>query len=508
MILYSQNPDLKLLKVTTIKGDTEYRRNCKYIGGKYYLMDRDCFNVEGKWHRVDGGLIVYDHETKIWIHKNQAKGLIRGIVDFEKDNKPVVGYFSRNIYNNVITKTKSHGSIPAINSEILEKNGFIEDVSVGTWFFKGDMSSDDIRARKVIRNNRSFTDRGYNIEENAKDFNFKVEAYNNYNTTISKKAREMSKYLGDITFGAEIEIAKGNLPENLQSKFGVVICRDGSIDGGPELVTIPLGGAKGLQTLCDLGEALYKRGETSLACSFHLHFGNTRRDKLYVAAVYTLCRRIQDEIFTMFPYYKTDPKGVKKKNYNQKLQRLGIHPLIKTDKESFETYLVDVHAKLFDFFAEGRMTLDQFDKKTREHPVSRKWDRHNRYFWVNLFNMFFGHRHTFEFRLHGPTTNPHKMINWLFICLAILKYADKNALQILKMKDKETVSLKELLTIYEDNFPKDGKARFLSEYLYAYFRERQEAFKKDYKRGDVISSWDIDEDKEYSFSYNGVKGLI
>jgi hypothetical protein len=506
MILYGDNPNLKLKKVTTVMGDVEYRRNCKYIGGKYYLMERDCFCIDGKWYRYDGGNIIFDHERKVWVHKKQAGSLARGIVDFETDGKPKYGMYTPNPYNNLKCRLEDSSLHYALSQDILLKNGYVEDVASGVWYSKVALGVTGVKRAKTIRNERSFTDRGYNIEDNAKDFKNKVALYNAYDTVISKEARLYAKYLGDITFGAEVEIAKGNLPEHLQNRYGIVICRDGSIDGGPELVTIPLTGAKGLQSLKDLSEDLKTRGDLSIACAFHLHIGTIRTDKLFLAAFYQLCRKVQDELFTMFPYYKTDHRGVKRKNYNQKLESLSIHPLIKTDKESYEMFLIDSYSKIFDFLAEGQMTLDQFNKRTREHPIPRKWERNNRYYWANIMNMFFTHRNTVEFRLHGPTINHHKMINWLFICNAIVKYAERNAAEIIRTAGN--ISVKEVLDVYKDLHPKDSKAAFLSDYLQEYFRSRQAKFVTDLKRGDKLSAWDIDDDKSYKFSYKGVCGLI
>lgn len=506
MTLYSVNPNLKLPTVTTVRGDKEYRRNCKYISDKYYLMDRDCFCVDGRWSRFDGGNIVFDYENKVWLHKKNVEGLTKGIVDFKEDGTTIFGMFTPNPYNNVKVRLENGNLSLALDENILLKNGYIEDVSNGVWYSKITLGVNGIKRAKTIRNEKSFTDRGYNIEDNVKDFENKVRLYDAYSPVISKKNRIYSNYLTNITFGAEIEIIKGNLPENLQNRTGIVMCRDGSIDGGPELVTIPISGAKGVQTLDNISEYLKTRGLINIACSFHIHIGTIRKDKLFLVAFYQLCRKIQDELFTMFPYYKTDPKGVKRKNYNQKLESLNIHPLIKKDKESFEAYLVDSHAKIFDFLAEGKMTLDQFNKKTREHPRPRKWERNSRYYWSNLLNMFFGHRHTCEFRLHQATTNSHKMVNWLYICNAIVKYADKYATEIIMSKD--SISLQEVFDIYKDMNPNDKNAAFLSDYIYAYYKDRRDDFQRDWAKGEKVSEWDMNKDKDYTFTYDGVTGLV
>lgn len=116
-------------------------------------------------------------------------------------------------------------------------------------------------------------------------------------------------------------------------------------------------------------------------------------------------------------------------------------------------------------------------------------------------NMIFSHRETVEFRLHTPTTNAYKMVNWLYICVAILKYAHKHQKEILK---GEKVTFKDVLNIYANTNKRSLSARRLTEYLIAYFESRKARFSADYKKGDVLSNWDITEDKDYEFVHNGV----
>lgn len=106
------------------------------------------------------------------------------------------------------------------------------------------------------------------------------------------------------------------------------------LNGGAELVSIPLSGAKGLQTLVNLSEELQERGEIGIDCSHHIHFGNIGTDKLSIISLYRLCRNIQNELLPMFPYYKVDPSGIKQKNYTKKLLKLNINSLKDPSKES------------------------------------------------------------------------------------------------------------------------------------------------------------------------------
>lgn len=507
MVHYKDNKTLGISVVTTVRGDAEYRRNTKYLGHiekKYYTINRDCFQVNNKWYTVDSGNILYDYEKKEYVHKYGAR-LVRGIVLDKDTQKLALGYFSANPYNNVRINSSLFPVNYAMSSDILEGNGWFEDLGQNVWMNSEEMSAGNVVSRKKIRNDKAFTDRGYNIEDN-KDYEEKIELYKAYPTAITPKAKEMSKYLGDITFGAEIEVQRGCMPDNLRCRHGAVICRDGSLNGGAEIVTIPLSGAKGLQTLVNLADDLKHRTDIGLECSFHLHFGNIATDKLSVIALYRLARILQNELFTMFPYYKTDPAGVKQKNYTKKLLKLNINALKDKSREAYELYLQDSWKKLFDFYAEGKITLDRFNKRTREHPIHRKWEMKNRYHYFNFLNLFFGHRHTAEMRLSSGTTNSQKIINWLFICTAIIKYAQKYAKEIIY--NDRMISLKEVLDIYPTLFPYDKKAQKVSTYLYKYFEQRRDRCMKDIDKNDRVSEWDIFEDKEYKFEWDGVCGLI
>lgn len=46
MISYQDNPNLKLKVVDTVHGKKEYRRNCRKIKDKYYIVNVDCFEIE------------------------------------------------------------------------------------------------------------------------------------------------------------------------------------------------------------------------------------------------------------------------------------------------------------------------------------------------------------------------------------------------------------------------------------------------------------------------------
>ena len=89
MVLYKDNPNITDLKVvTTFKGEKEYRKNCKYIKLKYYTINHDCFEIEGKWRTIENSQIIYDWEKETYILKSPHRHINYGLIK-NKDYKIV-----------------------------------------------------------------------------------------------------------------------------------------------------------------------------------------------------------------------------------------------------------------------------------------------------------------------------------------------------------------------------------------------------------------------------------
>jgi hypothetical protein len=504
MIRFKDDPSLKFKTVVSVNGITEYRKNCRKIKDKYYIIGEDCIEIDEKWHVKNSKLITYDYETNEWI-LIKSRPLVYGVVDFKTPGTPVFGYFTENKYNNLWVYISNYGSVKALNEAVLVKNGYLENLSDGVWKCKKGLTSTEIAKLSLIESRKVYKEKGYNIEDNKEEFTDKTKTYNDFPIKISAGAMRYGKMLGNTSFGLEIETSTGYIPDNIQNRTGVIICRDGSIDNA-EFVTIPLRGAKGLMNIKYLSSELCKRTMADIKCSFHIHLGTLPDNRLFVTSLYALGIRIQDELFTMFPYYKTDWKGIKKKDYNQKLRKLGTGLLSKSmTKVQFEQYVDEAYYRLFTFLNDGIAPDDRFNRRTHHHHRTAKWERAQRYYWLNFMNFFFSDRKTAEFRLHQATLNGQKMINWLFICNAVVRYAEKYAKDILS--STTPISLNTVLDYYANTFKtKDGK--FLSEYLKAYVQDRKDYFLKDYKKGDYVSSKELDDDKTFKFEYQGVSWFI
>ena len=114
--------------------------------------------------------------------------------------------------------------------------------------------------------------------------------------------------------------------------------------------------------------------------------------------------------------------------------------------------------------------------------------------------MLFSPRETVEARLSSPTINPQRAVLWLMINNAIVKFAEHNMKRIIT---GEKISLTNVLNFYKDHYKTNADAKFLSEYLCAYVKERTEKFAKDKERGDFVSSYEIDGDNRYKFEFKG-----
>ena len=488
----------------TVSGNTEYRRNCRKIKDKYYVSGEECFLIGDTWYANTSKLITYDYEKEIYVLIKDTP-LVYGVVGFKEDGVHEMGYFTENKYNNILVNIHGYGSIWCFNQATLEKGGFVENLSDGLWYYKKNHSASALAGFKKITSKKVYRDKGYNIEDNKQEFDQKIKSFAASPFEIPTKAHRMAKYLGNTTFGMEIETALGYLPEHIQSRHGVVICRDGSIDNA-EFVTVPMQGARGLANIKHLSTELCKRTIPDIKCSFHIHLGTLPDHRLFIVALWALSIKIQDELYTMFPGFKTHWEKFKKKDYNQKTRKLGFTTLKPSfTKDQYLAYIDDAYYRISKFLNEGNEPDDRFNRQNHQHVRTAKWERAQRYYWINFMNMFFSERKTIEFRLHQATTNGQKMTNWLFICNAIVKYAQQNPRKILSSPD--TISLNEVMDYYKDTF-KSEEAGFLSDYMKAYIADRKAYFANDIAKGDYESKKELQTDKDYVFEYKGVLWLF
>lgn len=415
--------------------------------------------------------------------------------------------------------------------------GFVDSNKSDFLFYKKNLSKEELND---LKNTFPVFSEGiyktikinYNASSSAESFNKIVGQYHQLTPLrkITKDSYKLAKLLKGLSFGIEFETSCGRIREQDLSLLGVIPLRDGSIKGF-EYTTIPYGMkdsslketdtlnlAKDLVTLQKLCLELTQKTKITNSCSMHLHIGGARKDKLYLIALYMLAYQLQDEMFLMQPMFKLDaPKYLgSQKNYCQKLDHLDLFKNCIFDKSSIlkENYCnnVDLHFNnIFKFLSGGFSIGSKFNRKTYVHPYQRKWERTARYHWVNLVNCVFSDSGTIEFRLHSSTLNFTKVLNWLLICAAIVKYAETHTKEIVSGSMKN-INLDTVLLGYSNNF-RDKKntnayGLFVYNYLKAYVKERNLYFKEQASKELFLGLDDMEKDSKYEFNFNGISSLI
>ena len=461
--------------VTTISGKEVMREDAFWVKstGKYYEKNVDGFQIQsletGKltWYRKDSGNIAFIYGENRWdlVKRIESSSNYRRAITDIIDDKPVYSYYNVKNYNPVVVCMHYSERNPhfetCINSEMAEKLGFVEAIADGNYYYKPNIH-DRIWDSVLNKPGRPRPYRfgvDYNANDKNKSFRIIYEQYLDYskNMFVEPSCETIASYLGEKSFGLELETSYGMIPEKLLGPLGLVPLRDGSLrEGGIEpyeYTTVPLSGSTGLQTIKNICEQMIKRNTINTNCSLHLHIGGLpKEDKLFALSSYVLGYDLQDEIFSMFPLYKQDPRILgKEKNYCNYLNSIGLLSSTKeifNPEQNYEQQLQKNFDILFSFLCDGRLKeeTDVFNIKRCVHPCDpegrAKWLIHSRYMWKNLVPLIFSSARTVEYRIHTPTLNFTKIVNWLFICIAISRYAEKYPKEIITIRYDTVENLK------------------------------------------------------------------
>ena len=425
-------------KVITFDGTEALRKDCRFIKGNYYIKDKQCFYIKEKWYRVNSEYIIFDYRKEEYILTSESHNLSEGIVKLNSDNTVVFGHFTRRTDDLFFSYQGELYRL--LNSSILTTNSNVREGLNGHYYFNGDsrLSKDFLMKTKPMKEGfypiRLEYSSDYLLEEFQADFKHLFVG----NPLISNAYR----YIDDYTFGVEFETERGAIPYRHLKSTGVIPCRDGSISGF-EYATIPLQGELGLQALKHACEVLTRYCACSPNESLHIHVGGYPRTIKALASLYRLCTIIQNEVYSMFPYYYVDTAKFKRKSY------CGPLPQLSTESTSPK----EIFSSLY-YHLSGGSSFSRFP--TGPHPMDRsgqhKWDVSPRYVWCNMIPLIWSGKKTIEFRCHTPTFNSQKVINWLYIVIAILKYARKHA-DVLTTKPVKSLADVDLRTILSEAYP-------------------------------------------------------
>jgi len=490
------NSKMELIDVQT--------KETRMINGEYYIIGESCIQMrDGQYYRINSSKIYFNHTTQEW--QNSKKGLVYGIINNNK-GIPVVGYFAPNTLtvnvlfgnkrpdngksyypltvetSNLFLDASINNPRKCVSISLAEELGFIESLQDDNYYYKDSLTSSD--GRHMLEKGRALynvENLPYNIADDNAMGNAISKAYVESKHETTYLDEEIIKVIGDKSFGLEIETSLGHLPERILNQTGLVPLRDGSIRG-IEYTTVPLEGIKGVANLRTIFKEMNKRCETDQNCSLHIHFGKFPCTKKSTLALYSLCYRLQNELFEIVPPYKRSleyfqnklRQGGRLKDHCQPLSGLALNtgniynPNVDTNTEINAEF-----DKIFQFLTEGRKQDQNYNFETRRHPRegANKWNWESRYYHVNLIPLLFSNSRTVEFRLHQSTIHYSVMMHWMLICSSILTYAEKNQDQILQQKDK--ISLLDVIAPIKDINPEIFKK------LDTYIEFRRDLFNND-----------------------------
>ncbi len=450
--------------VTTVSGKEVSKKECKKVKDLYYLIgditienSGDCYLIpeENKHIRLNSGRLVYDHSVKRYVISANVY-VIKGIVAFNEEQEPILGSFSLLDSNNYDTRVRYDGNTYNIVNDDLLKSNTRFMISMYDNMYYDRNKVDSIQFYKIGECNQDYK-RGLSYDSRNIMTDYIKMYKQNYKPTITNNVSKYGPLIGDLTFGLEFETVRGTISPSITNNLGLIPLRDGSIRG-LEYVTIPLQGNKGLQTVIDCVEELNNKTEYDNNCSLHLHLGNIPRTEKFFLALYKMLYILQDNIFEMFPLHKKYNYGIKRKHYTKPLDVkstiLLMDPIMDNVDDIRKNFSI-----LYKYLSMGQnySDVDSQLKNVHSHPSDpegrSKWNIRSRYYWVNLIPLLFGNKQTVEFRIHTPTTDINKVMNYMYICAGIVNFTIKHQTDILTTPQTfTTLSLHDIISnVYNIN---------------------------------------------------------
>lgn len=539
-----------LTYVKDYKGSLILKKNSRRIKGEdgtfnYYEIGVSCIKMpDGVYYRTTTGKILYDYSIGEWVFSKDftgSKGLVhdRSIGFYSDTSKEVTIYYKE---NKVIKKSifdpnlqevsqledlgKRWTKSKAIDEQVALKYGYIESIYDGNFYCLEHCTEADLQKIKTPHIPPEEKTNTYSLDDDKSYRKVLEDKYESNSIKIPSFYELFCKKYIPYTYGCEFETQNGFVPQRIREPLGFRHCRDGSLDGGQEYVSVPMSGGKGLSVLEKMCEELTKRCTLSNKCSLHIHFGNTRRDKLYIVSLWYLFTRIQEDFRHYFPFSRTNSIREDGKIYANLLPPVlpNLDNLMNKEEEEFKNLISEAFNSIYCFlnrnhplgetfeqefvketktkyinnkpeqFYSYRLKQHKFTTKLPVHAVQgRKWDKKERYLAMNILNLFFSNSRTVEMRIHEATTNFSKVFAYLCICVSILKYAEN----FNKVFNSKSMSLEDII---KDHF--DSK---MSNILIDYMNMRKRLFCT--TTGSFKSSWKtveqqwLEEDKKFKILF-------
>lgn len=341
---------------------------------------------------------VFDETNKKWVVRRRGEDLIRGVVYLDSEYVEF-GYFR-----------KSDDFIMLNIPEYLTHPVLLRNCKVPVYFdrTRGEYSLVEPDNNIVFAHGGfpySF-DRFYSTRYLEERFQKKHKVDNHI---LFNYANELP-----YTFGLEFETSAGYIPENELFKVGLIPLRDGSISG-LEYSTIVLGGNSGLNTLKEQIEVLKEYTIFDKECSLHIHFGSFKLTPEILLRLNNLFASSDIDNYVTPYAFNTSQYKSNGKDYCSKNRHFA----------SFG----DLYSSLVGRPYYGSL----FQPHPNDLSGDRKWNIASRYKALNLVNaVCYNNAKTAEFRFLRPTYNFDKILVWLFVLAAYVKYAEMTEIKAVK----------------------------------------------------------------------------
>lgn len=224
------------------------------------------------------------------------------------------------------------------------------------------------------------------------------------------------KYIDELpyTFGLEYETSAGYIPQEELYRVGLIPLRDGSITG-LEYSTIILGGNKGINALKEQLEVLREYTIFDQDCSLHIHFGHFKLSPHVLFRLNNLFASSDIGYYCVPWAFETDRYKSNGKNYcKMNVSFCDFNSLYRT-------------------FVGREFYGDLFQPHPSDPSGDRKWNVTSRYKALNLINAIcYNNAKTAEFRFLRPSYNFNKILVWIFVLGAFIKYAENTKIRAIK----------------------------------------------------------------------------
>lgn len=468
------------------------RTSCRKIQGEYFIVNEGCVLVDGTWHRINNGKVMFNVTQNKWVtdFSRNSFPVIYALNDgvFEVGIKEILPNDKRldlleiKVHNNLKTSTKysrmhfrfedyfselsftvleryareirgNYQTSISMLSEVVDKAEKEKIIVYSMFFTRYVINIKDIHKyifRKARENTKLIYSRDlqYSFGDDKKYAKAATVGFNNNKKLSDAYDDFFNEYFKGKSFGVEIETHSGQIPENMLADLGFVPLRDGSLNGGIEYTSIPFTNGKGLSATRGLYKLMQQICYTSQHCSMHLHIGGVKRDRLSLLTLYRLCYRLQEEMFDIVPIYKKSlsywNSKRQPKDHCQSLKGLGLN-LYNLNENSSKKDISLQFNKLFNFVAETKQGEDNdynLENKNFPRRGNNKWNLPSRYYWVNFIPTMFTHG-TVEFRIFDSPLDYNDFMNYFLISMAIILYAEKNG-EIIRL-NKQKISIEDLI---------------------------------------------------------------